>query len=95
MTEDPCRPQVNTIEQVMVRIGYDVIKREGVRIEIVSPSETASIIVDNENVANIDDTDTSHRTLISTHFIGESPIGNWSVRIQFDRQLGNSCFPIY
>jgi subtilisin-like proprotein convertase family protein len=91
MKEDPCRHHVNTIEHVVLRIPHDVINQRGVRIEIVSPSNTRSLVVDNKDGQNIDP-DTSPRDLTSVHFLGESPIGHWQVRIQFDHKTGISIF---
>ncbi|XP_060565981.1 neuroendocrine convertase 2-like [Ruditapes philippinarum] len=86
MEEDPCRHHVNTIEHVVLQIPHDVINQRGVSIEIVSPSMTPSIVLDTKDGKNIDQ-DTSPRRLASVHFLGESPIGYWMVRIQFKNQL--------
>jgi subtilisin-like proprotein convertase family protein len=91
MKEDPCRHHVNTIEHVVLQIPHDVINQTGVSIEIVSPSMTPSIVLDTKDGKNIDQ-DTSPRRLASVHFLGESPIGYWMVRIQFKNQLGKSIF---
>jgi subtilisin-like proprotein convertase family protein len=88
MEADPCCPHVNTIEQVVLRIGHDVINQEGVCVEIVSPSMTTSVILDNKDRTNIDQ-DTVPRDLTSVHFLGESPVGNWTVRIYLGQKEGN------
>jgi subtilisin-like proprotein convertase family protein len=88
MEADPYRPHVSTIEQVVLRIGHDVINQEGVCVEIVSPSKTTSVIVDNTDGKNIDQ-DNAPRDLTSVHFLGESPVGNWTVRIHFGQKSGN------
>ena len=93
MEEDIYQPHVNTIEHVVLCIGYDIISLKGILIEIVSPSKTTSVVVDNTVLGNVDK-DTSPRNLTSVHFLGESPLGDWKVRIQFDREIGNiTSFP--
>ncbi|XP_053402242.1 proprotein convertase subtilisin/kexin type 6-like isoform X2 [Mercenaria mercenaria] len=84
--EDRCNPHVNTIEHVVLRIKHEVISQTDARLEIVSPCDTASVVVDNTVVTNLNE-ETSLRELTSVHFWGESPFGLWKVKIQLGHEM--------
>ncbi|XP_053389768.1 uncharacterized protein LOC128552738 [Mercenaria mercenaria] len=47
MEEHRCQPHVNTIEHVVLYISHFIVTQRNLILEIVSPSNTVSIVVDN------------------------------------------------
>ncbi|MDO4569809.1 MAG: S8 family serine peptidase [Planctomycetia bacterium] len=75
--------EIQPLEEMALTIGIDAPYLGDLRIEVVSPSNTESILCFEDNEANdtaLED-DELFWTFSSNAFWGESPVGEWEVRV--------------
>jgi subtilisin-like proprotein convertase family protein len=94
LDEERCGPQVHKVEHVILFINFYIITQRSLKLEIVSPGGTHSMVVDNNDDPTFS-TDQSDRNLTSVHFWGECPFGTWKVVSQLSQRIGkyiSKCF---
>ncbi|KAH3735499.1 neuroendocrine convertase 1-like [Dreissena polymorpha] len=70
---------INKVEQVEFILTFDFERNDNVSMEATSPDLTSSMLF--ENVIMPADKNTMKTKLITNHFWGEDPTGNWTLRV--------------
>lgn len=78
-----------TVEQAILNLGFNHAQWSDLRITLTSPKGTSSILLDRpgvvgnqQNMNNPDEVTFFDKSLMSTHFRGESATGTWQLKIE-------------
>ncbi|KAH3735497.1 furin-like [Dreissena polymorpha] len=68
---------INKLEQVLINMTVSFSKRTQVSMEVISPHNTTSVLFYNITIPK----NLTQLTLLSYHFFGETPNGDWMIKI--------------
>ncbi len=78
-----------TVEQAILNLGFNHAQWSDLRVTLTSPKGTSSILLDRpgvvgnqQNMNNPDEVTFFDKSLMSTHFRGESATGTWQLKIE-------------